>query len=179
MKRGGRQSVEDPAAELTLPALELFTIRMHRKKEVVPPAAGALGASLERSERRKQSAAERLTRSGSTDGDKKDHKSSVVESAPRDKNSFLRRSRSGSGDHTSSLLSSSPPARQYKTSSSTFVLSSSSPPVDKRQYKTSSSPGLSPNITRQKKIFLSSASKTFRPPKFNKEGTVSTDDKWV
>jgi hypothetical protein len=182
MKRGGRQSVEDPAAELTLPALELFTIRMHRKKEVVPPAAGALGASLERSERRKQSAAERLTRSGSTDGDKKDHKSSVVESAPRDKNSFLHRSR---GDHTSSLLSSSPPARQYKRSGSgngdnaTFLLSSSSPPVDKRQYKTSSSPGLSPNITRQKKIFLSSASKTFRPPKFNKEGTVSTDDKWV
>ena len=184
-KRGGRQSVEDPAAELTLPALELFTIRMHRKKEVVPPAAGALGASLIRSERRKQSAAERLTRSGSTDGDKKDHKSSVVESAPRDNNSFLRRSRSGSGDHTSSLLSSSPPARQYKRSGSgngdnaTFLLSSSSPPVDKRQYKTSSSPGLSPNITRQKKIFLSSASKTFRPPKFNKEGTVSTDDKGV
>ena len=158
---------------------------MHRKKEVVPPAAGALGASLIRSERRKQSAAERLTRSGSTDGDKKDHKSSVVESAPRDNNSFLRRSRSGSGDHTSSLLSSSPPARQYKRSGSgngdnaTFLLSSSSPPVDKRQYKTSSSPGLTPNITRQKKIFLSSASKTFRPPKFNKEGTVSTDDKGV
>jgi hypothetical protein len=63
MKRGGRQSV-------TLPPPALFgssdypnggiTIKMHRKKEVVPPpaASGTLGAALERSERRKQSAAE-------------------------------------------------------------------------------------------------------------------------
>lgn len=89
----------------------------------MPPAAGELGSALERSERRKQSAAERLNCSNS--GDKEYHKSSVVDntaSAPRVKNSFLQRSRSGcGGDHNvkrsesghdkTLLFSSSPPAR--------------------------------------------------------------------
>jgi len=86
-RRGGRQSVEDPAAELTLPTPALLrcgssgyhnsggiTIRVHRKKAEGPSAAAvALGAAgLEQSERRKQSRAESLIRNGSG-SDKKDH----------------------------------------------------------------------------------------------------------
>ena len=142
---------------------------MHRKKEVVPPpaASGTLGAALERSERRKQSAAEsrELKRSSSSGGDKRDHKLSVSADTPRDKNSFLQRSRSNSGDHT---IKRSGSGNGDNNNTTSVLLLSSSPVAVARQYKTSSSPGLSPNITRQNKIFLSSAK--IRPPKFNKDG---------
>ena len=72
-------------------------------------------------------------------------------------------------------------ARQCKTSSFALLLSCSPPVYKPRQYKTSSSPGLSPNLTRQNKIFLLSAK--IRPPKFNKEElnrgvTVNCFYKW-
>lgn len=137
----------------------------------MPPAAGALGNSKRRKE---------FTRSGSS-GDKRDHKSSVVDtntaSAPRDKNSFVQRSRSGSGDHTVKRSGSG-------NGDNATLLLSSSPPIDRciqQRYTTSSSPCLSPNMKRQNKIFLSSAK--IRSPKFNKEedhrGVMSTDEKWV
>jgi hypothetical protein len=121
---------------------------MHRKKEVVPLTSSGT-SPLERSERSKQSAAE-----------SEELKAAVVAltlppllTVKR----FLFLNRNGSGVNTSLFLSSSPVARQCKTSLFALLLSCS-PPVDKsRQYKTSSSPGLSPNKTRQNKIFLSSA----------------------
>jgi stress response protein SCP2 len=106
-----------------------------------------------------------MKRSGSSSGgDKRDHKLSVSADTPRDKNSFLQRGRSNSGDHTIKRSGSG-----NGDNNTTSVLLSSSPVAVARQYKTSSSPGLSPNITRQNKIFLSSAK--IRPPKlFNKDG---------
>ena len=107
-----------------------------------------------------------MKRSGSSSGgDKRDHKLSVSADTPRDKDSFLQRGRSNSGDHT---IKRSGSGNGDNNNTTSVLLLSSSPVAVARQYKTSSSPGLSPNITRQNKIFLSSAK--IRPPKFNKDG---------